>query len=106
MKVLPRGTEEKEKKKTRKRKKKKRPTGNRRRNEETNITKIKMHSSSREIEDFRRNLSLPALCVIVRSRVLLWVCALIKGCKGIGWGHRVSPAGLPTEQVLGEYSLS
>ena len=27
-------------------------------------------------------------------------------CKGIGRGHRVSPAGLPTEQVLGEYSLS
>ena len=27
-------------------------------------------------------------------------------CKVIGWGHRVPPAGLPTEQVLGEYSLS
>ena len=27
-------------------------------------------------------------------------------CKVIGWGHRVPPAGLPIEQVLGEYSLS
>ena len=25
-------------------------------------------------------------------------------CKGIGRGHRVSPAGLPIEQVLGEYT--
>ena len=30
----------------------------------------------------------------------------IRGCKVIGWGHRVPPAGLPIEQVLGEYSLS
>ena len=28
------------------------------------------------------------------------------GCKVIGRGHRVPPAGLPIEQVLGEYSLS
>ena len=27
-------------------------------------------------------------------------------CKAIVWGHRVSPAGLPIEQVVGEYSLS
>ena len=27
-------------------------------------------------------------------------------CKVIGCGHRVPPAGLPIEQVLGEYSLS
>ena len=27
-------------------------------------------------------------------------------CKVIGWGHRVPPAGLPNEQVFGEYSLS
>ena len=27
-------------------------------------------------------------------------------CKVIGWGHRVPPACLPIEQVLGEYSLS
>ena len=27
-------------------------------------------------------------------------------CKGIERGHRVSPAGLPIEQFLGEYSLS
>ena len=26
-------------------------------------------------------------------------------CKVIGWGHRLPPAGLPIEQVLGEYSL-
>ena len=26
-------------------------------------------------------------------------------CRSIGWGHRVSPAGLPIEQALGEYSL-
>ena len=26
-------------------------------------------------------------------------------CKGIGRRHRESPAGLPIEQVLGEYSL-
>ena len=26
-------------------------------------------------------------------------------CKVIGWGHRVPPASLPIEQVLGEYSL-
>ena len=27
-------------------------------------------------------------------------------CRGIGRRHRASPAGLPIEQVLGEYSLS
>ena len=27
-------------------------------------------------------------------------------CGDIGWGHRVSSAGLPIEQVLGKYSLS
>ena len=26
--------------------------------------------------------------------------------KVVGWRHRVPPAGLPIEQVLGEYSLS
>ena len=26
--------------------------------------------------------------------------------KDIGWTHRVPPAGLPIEQVLGEYALS
>ena len=24
-------------------------------------------------------------------------------CKVVGWAHRVPPAGLPIEQVLGEY---
>ena len=30
----------------------------------------------------------------------------VKDVKLIGGGHRVPPAGLPIEQVLGEYSLS
>ena len=32
--------------------------------------------------------------------------AFTSQCKVIGRGHRVPPAGLPIEQVLGEYSLS
>ena len=27
-------------------------------------------------------------------------------CKVVGGGHRVPPAGLPIEQILGEYSIS
>ena len=38
------------------------------------ILKIKMHSSSCEIEDFVYKLHLCKLCVILRSRVLRVVC--------------------------------
>ena len=48
-----------------------------------------------------------SVCIIEHQHVWSYsYLYYLHQCKSIGRGHRVSPTGLPIEQVVGEYSLS